>query len=177
MRITVLTLVITAFLAASTASGQTVQPKSLFSSGGQLMTDGATQVNANLGDVFTGVSFGGTTEVQHGFWTSPENQVIGVDGPKLTLVFYLSQAQPNPARTSTTIEFGLPVEEPVVTLNIYDVSGRLVRRLFNGKMNAGVFRQTWDLRNDAGTRMPAGLYFSRLTASSFRAVRKIVVIN
>ncbi|MBI4089925.1 MAG: T9SS type A sorting domain-containing protein [Candidatus Kerfeldbacteria bacterium] len=169
--------VLIALCIGSTAHSQVQQDKFLVSAGGQLMTDGTTTINANLGDVITGVSWTGTTEVQHGFWTSPENQVIGVDGPKLTLVFYLSQAQPNPAGSSTVIEFGLPIEEQDVTLNVYDVSGRLVRQLVNGNLNAGVFRQTWDLRTDAGVRVRSGLYFSRFTTRTFTAVRRVVVLD
>lgn len=176
MRFIVATMLIALYI-GSPALAQVQQDKSLVSTGGSLMTNGTTQLNANIGDVFTGVSWGGTTEVQHGFWTSPENQVIGVEGPQVTFVHFLAPAQPNPAQASTTIEFGLPVEEQAVTLNIYDVSGRLVRQLVSGNMHAGVFRQTWNLRTDASVRVRSGMYFSQLSTRTFTAVRKVVVLE
>lgn len=163
-------------LCASSVHAATVLDKSVISAGGSLMTNGTTQLSANLGDVIAGVSTTGTTEVQHGFWTTPENQVIGVEGPRVTFVFFLNQAQPSPSRHATTIEFGLPIESHVI-INIYDVSGRLVRQLVNGNMHAGVFRQTWDLRTNAGVRVRSGLYFFQLSTRTFTAARKVVVLK
>lgn len=168
--------VLVALCIGSTALAQVQQDKSLVSAGGSLMTGGTIQLNANLGDVIAGVSTTGTTEVQHGFWTSPENQVIGVEGPRVTFVFFLNQAQPSPSRHATTIEFGLPIESHVI-INIYDVSGRLVRQLVNGNMHAGVFRQTWNLRTDDGVRVRSGLYFFQLSTRTFTAARKVVVLK
>ncbi len=173
MRIIVILL---ALGVANAAAAQTAIPKSLFSSDGQLMTSGTTQINANFGDVFIGASAGGTTEVQHGFWTTPNGQIVGVDRPAVTFVTYLGMPSPNPAKGSVFIEFGLPMEERI-SLRIYDIHGRAIRELVNGNMNAGVFRQTWDLCSSDGTKVATGIYFYRLSTSSFRAVRKIVVID
>lgn len=111
------------------------------------------------------------------FFGDTPTPVIGVDGPRVTLVDFLAPARPNPASGSTVIEFGLPVEQDQVALRLYDVSGRVVRTLFDSQLHAGVFRQTWDLRNDAGSRVPAGMYFYRLSTGSFKAVRKLIVLE
>lgn len=170
-------LVLMMFPGIPSLVGATVeQPKSLFSSGGARLAGGIHEVNANLGDVFTGVSWDLTTEVQHGFWTTPKGQVVGVEGPRVTFIHFLAPAQPNPSRNITSIEYGLPAESEV-SLNVYDVSGRLVRQLVNGNLNAGVFRQSWNLRTDTGVRVRSGMYFFRLSTRTFTAVRKVVVLE
>ena len=159
------------------ALADTQQTKSLFSSGGQLMTDATTTLNANIGDIIIGPSSSGTTQVWSGFWTSLTSWPVGVSEPEnIPLTFYLHGSQPNPTRSSATIEFGLPRPERV-ELRIYDLSGRMVRQLVAGEHHAGVYRQAWDLRTDAGVRVPAGMYFSRFTSASFTALRKVVVLD
>ena len=46
---------------------------------------------------------------------------------------------------------------PVEVL-IYDLSGRLVRRLIDGKAISGRFRQAWNGRDGAGNIVPPGHY-------------------
>jgi len=51
-----------------------------------------------------------------------------------------------------------------VALNIYDAKGRLVRRLVNDITLGGKFTIQWDVRDDAGKKVAAGLYFAVLEA-------------
>lgn len=69
--------------------------------------------------------------------------------------------RPNPARGSMTLRFSLP-REAHVRLAIYDVSGRRVRGLVSGPQPAGEHALTWDMRDDDGRVVGAGLYFARL---------------
>lgn len=83
--------------------------------------------------------------------------------------FYLGQNFPNPFRTSTTIKFGLP-EEQVVQINVYNIAGRLMERLVNKRLPAGVHRVVWDAR-----RYSPGLYFYSIKAGKFNKTRKFTV--
>lgn len=47
-------------------------------------------------------------------------------------------------------------------LDVYDLSGRRVRNLARRTLPAGVTVVPWDGRDDAGARLPRGLYFARL---------------
>jgi len=85
--------------------------------------------------------------------------------------FMLSPAYPNPFNSKTIIRFDLPSAGPA-RLAMTDLSGRTVRELRTGRMNAG--RHTVVL--DAGA-LPTGLYFLRLTTPSGELVRSITLLR
>jgi subtilisin family serine protease len=84
-------------------------------------------------------------------------------------------ATPNPARPETAIRFALGGSGGPVTVAIYDVAGRLVRRLASGPLVPGVHALAWDGRNDAGNPVGAGLYVYRITAPGGAASRKLIL--
>lgn len=55
---------------------------------------------------------------------------------------------------------GWPVTSRV-TLEVFDVTGRRVRTLFNGPMITGEHVIEWNGRNDLGHILPFGIYFHR----------------
>ena len=88
----------------------------------------------------------------------------------------LRQNHPNPTRGGTTIEFVLAFAADV-TLDVFDVAGRRVRRLLNESIDEGEHEATWDLRNENGEEVAPGVYFYRLVAGGESATRKLVVIE
>ncbi|MFQ5499192.1 MAG: T9SS type A sorting domain-containing protein [Candidatus Zixiibacteriota bacterium] len=88
----------------------------------------------------------------------------------LPTTFELSQNYPNPFNPSTTIRFALP-QRSEWTLNIYNVLGQQVEH-FSRTSDAGYVEIEWQ----AG-RYASGLYFYRLTAGSFSATRKMVLLK
>jgi hypothetical protein len=60
---------------------------------------------------------------------------------------------------------------------IYDVSGRLVRRLAAGVIPAGQRSITWDGRNDAGKMATSGIYFCRVRSGSTELSAKILLVR
>ncbi len=81
---------------------------------------------------------------------------------------------PNPAVNATTLRFTLP-HAGAVKLAVYDAAGRHVRGLAAGAHPAGTRSVTWDLRDDAGHPVHAGLYFARLDTADGPIVRRIAV--
>jgi hypothetical protein len=61
-------------------------------------------------------------------------------------------------------------------LVLHDASGRLVRALIDREAAAGPGSATWDLRDDADTRVPAGVYFARLVFEGESRESKVVVL-
>lgn len=96
---------------------------------------------------------------------------VGVD-PSGTLQLALQPGAPNPFGASTTIRFALAHRTAGVSLSVFDVSGRLVRALRDGTLDAGVYESTWDGRDGAGNRVASGTYFIRLVAGDRTLVRK-----
>ncbi|MCH7514941.1 MAG: gliding motility-associated C-terminal domain-containing protein, partial [Bacteroidetes bacterium] len=52
-----------------------------------------------------------------------------------------------------------------VKATVYNAMGQQVRTLINRKMESGFHRISWEGVNDAGERMPEGMYFYRLSVS------------
>lgn len=81
---------------------------------------------------------------------------------------------PNPLVEETWIRFGLP-EAGLVELALYDVGGRLVRRLAGGLRPAGEHVVRWDRRDEAGRGVAQGVYLLRLAAQAGALERKVLV--
>jgi flagellar hook assembly protein FlgD len=60
---------------------------------------------------------------------------------------------------------------------VFDVAGRRVVTLADGRLDAGRHRVEWDGRAATGRRLGSGVYFYRLEAAGLSAVRKVVVLD
>ncbi len=92
--------------------------------------------------------------------------------------FMLGFNYPNPFRASTRIRFALPVET-AVSLNIYSLQGRLVRRLVepDRKLPADDHTVLWDGRNENGGRCAAGPYVYRMNTGKFVKSRVMLLVR
>ncbi len=86
--------------------------------------------------------------------------------------FALRGNYPNPVRASTTIEFAI-AEQAEVTLEVYDVLGRKVATLVDGKaMTPATYRVQWQANG-----LPSGTYVYRIEAGSFTASKQMVLVK
>ena len=88
----------------------------------------------------------------------------------------LAQSVPNPATNDATIRFALPVSGRV-EMTLFDLAGRRVRRLVDATLPAGSHSVIWDRRDDAGARVPPGVYAYALHTGTRRLVRRMVVVQ
>jgi hypothetical protein len=80
-------------------------------------------------------------------------------------------AYPNPFNPSTTI--GFYVQNPAqIEIAVYDVQGRLVKQLTNGRFTRGKHEIMFEA--DA---LPSGAYFAQLKTSNSQFTRKLVLIK
>jgi hypothetical protein len=91
--------------------------------------------------------------------------------------FKLQQNVPNPFNPSTKISFEVPAGGGKVNLQIFDVTGRLVRTLVDGFESAGTRTVTWNGRTDQGQPAASGIYYYRLTGPSFTEQKKMVLLK
>jgi flagellar hook assembly protein FlgD len=84
---------------------------------------------------------------------------------------------PNPFNPSTTIRYDVPAGGGVVSLRIYDVSGRLVRKLVDGRQTAGQKQVIWSGTDDRGRSVTSGVYFYRLEAPGYKKTLKMILIQ
>lgn len=83
---------------------------------------------------------------------------------------------PNPFNPSTQIYFHLP-SEGVVTVQVYDVNGRIVRELSRGFRKAGDHSVTWDGHNELGRTVASGMYFTHVRFGEERKVAKMMLVR
>ena len=85
--------------------------------------------------------------------------------------FELFQNYPNPFNPLTTISFSLR-ESSYVTLNVYEVSGKLVSNLVNSNLTPGKYRYNFD-----ASRLSSGVYFYRLIAGDFVSTKRGLLLK
>ena len=102
----------------------------------------------------------------HGMAPLGEDEPIVADTEimQMPTEYAIHNNYPNPFNPITTIRYELP-EPSHVTLIIYDMMGREVRRLVNDVVQSGYHTATWDCRNNAGAVVSSGMYLYRFTAT------------
>lgn len=98
------------------------------------------------------------------------------DGERPARPALLGAPTPNPARDGTTFELSLPAPGRV-EVALFDVQGRLVRRLVDDLQSAGPRTLRWDGRNDAGQAVGAGIYFVKLRSPFGEESRRVTVVR
>ncbi len=85
-------------------------------------------------------------------------------------------AHPNPFNPSTQITIDLKVRS-VVTAQIFDVTGRRVRNLWEGPLGAGVSAIEWDGRDGRGQRVASGVYLLRVNTGGNVRTLKLTLLK
>ena len=83
---------------------------------------------------------------------------------------------PNPFNPSTRIFFDV-AHAGRVTLSIFDVAGRRVAVLFDGRLEPGRFETEWNGTGLSGETVASGVYFCRLQAGSAVETRKMILLR
>lgn len=107
-------------------------------------------------------------QFQNPEWIEDENQV--------PLNIILHPNYPNPFNSSTIIPITL-FREAEVEVEIFDLTGRKIRSLVNGKMAAGTQRIVWEGDNDAGKPVASGMYFYRIRSGKVIRTGKMVLVK
>jgi len=106
------------------------------------------------------------------------NPASGVDTPQeMPAAYALHQNIPNPFNPSTVIRYDVPIGGERVTLQVFDVRGRLVATLVDAYETAGQKSVVWDGRNQTGGAVATGIYFYRMTAGNFIQTRKMILMK
>ena len=85
--------------------------------------------------------------------------------------FTLEQNYPNPFNPATVIRYSLPVTSRL-TLKVYNLLGQEVATLVNEEMKPGSYAVTWSANG-----MPSGMYFYRMSTTTFSQARKLLLLR
>ena len=84
---------------------------------------------------------------------------------------------PNPTYAGASVLYRIP-QATSVDVNIYDVTGQLVRRIASGAFPGGARMVKWDGRDESGKQVSAGIYLVRLVAGSgAHQTKRLVLIR
>jgi len=83
---------------------------------------------------------------------------------------------PSPAASVVSIPVDL-AGAAVVSMQVYDITGRLVTTVNQGELPAGNHTITWNLAGPSGSPVPNGAYRVRITAGDFTATTGLMVIR
>jgi len=100
-----------------------------------------------------------------------ETSVTAIDDPAIPSNYMLEQNYPNPFNPVTTFRYTLP-EAQNISITIYDITGRQVETLLNGYQQAGSYMLKWN-----ASHYSTGIYFYRLSAGSFTATNKMILMK
>jgi hypothetical protein len=83
--------------------------------------------------------------------------------PKVPTDFVMLQNYPNPFNSTTLIKFSVPtgMSNNPVELTIYDIQGKIVKKLINEKLQSGNYVTRWEGFNDNKIKVTSGVYFCR----------------
>lgn len=106
-----------------------------------------------------------------GVWRRPLSEVISVKqiNTKVPEKMYLYQNYPNPFNPSTNIKFQVK-DNSVITIKVYDILGKEIMELVNGKYASGVYEVHFD-----GSILSSGTYFYKMQVGDFVQVRKMIL--
>jgi hypothetical protein len=99
--------------------------------------------------------------------------ISGLQNNKMSIAT-LFECYPNPASDHATIRFQLQKPKQS-TVQIYDLSGRVVKSFGSEYRTSGTHELTWDLNNKLGSRVSGGTYLCTLQAGKQSRSIKLVV--
>jgi len=112
-----------------------------------------------------------------GNWSPISNVVyyaIGTTAVRIPLTLWLSAPWPNPSSASTHWSYELPGPGPVEII-AFDLAGRRIRSIERGWKEAGQGEAVWDLRDDDGRGVAAGIYLIRTTLGGRTSLSRVSV--
>lgn len=99
------------------------------------------------------------------------------DDASVPFAYSLNQNYPNPFNPTTTITYSL-AEASEITLAVYNVLGQKVKTLVSGTYaTAGTHVSRWNGLDEAGHKVASGVYFYKLEAGDYSAVKKMILMK
>jgi len=165
-------------LLVTTSLGKTYRCDwSVVSMGGGEMASGDYRCAATVGQSAAGFMASPDFWALVGFWV-PQERVGIQEGNKgsgdRVMQTRLYSPFPTPFSRSVAIRYSLAKEGPV-SLEVHDLTGRVVRTLCASSMKRGVYRTAWDGNDSRGRAVACGVYFLEFTAGEYRATSKLVI--
>mgnify|MGYP003827111481 CR=1 FL=1 len=88
----------------------------------------------------------------------------------------ISQNYPNPFNPETQISFYVPAPG-VVAIQVFDISGQLIKELHSGWTEAGIHNLRWDGRDSRNISVAGGVYIYKLQMNETILAKKMIILK
>ncbi len=89
---------------------------------------------------------------------------------------FIGKPYPEPFSTKTNFSISLPYSA-IVDITVFDVSGRMVKTIYSGKLSQGRRIFSWNGRDNRGNSTASSIYFIRIKTNKICKVQKVVAIR
>jgi len=145
---------------------------------------GTWTLSGTAGQHDAGLLSAGTYTLLGGFWGGGPLLVTGVETPDPSnpatnpapSVARVLAIAPNPTGGDARFGFELP-EARRVDIQIYNVSGALVRTITSRVWPAGRHEIVWNARDAGGSTVAVGLYFARVRLGALERTQKLLIVR
>jgi len=112
------------------------------------------------------------------YWKDSTQLIVtGIESEEILPTEYaLFQNFPNPFNPNTMISWQSPVGS-WQTIKVFDVLGNEIAKLVDEYKPAGSYEVEFDARSYGGSRLASGIYFYKLQAGEYKAVKKMLLIK
>ncbi len=90
--------------------------------------------------------------------------------------FILRHISHNPSRNRAVLEYQLPVAQKV-SMNVYDVTGKLIKKLIDAEEQAGTHQVVWNGSDGQGNHVASGIYFVKFETERYHSTQKLLLIH
>lgn len=179
-------LVLPLAFGAAAAGPLTVSRWTVDTGGAGFTRTGTWTLAGTVGQHDAGRAAAGSYVVSGGFWGPGPMAVSSVDVPvpdptdpapgSMPAVARILPVTPNPTSGASAFRFELPAAARV-RVQVFNVTGALVRTLTDRTWTAGRHQLSWDGRGDAGVSAAAGLYFARVRLGALERTQKLLIVR
>lgn len=101
---------------------------------------------------------------------------VEVDKNRIPEKTYLYQNFPNPFNPITTLKFKIQQKQHV-RLEIFDINGKLIRKLIDNELYKGSHEVLWDGKDKKGKQVSSGIYFYKLRSGRNYLTKKMTLLR
>ena len=115
--------------------------------------------------------YDGTMQIKNSLLSDWSGNGISASLNIIPDTYILESAYPNPFNPTTTLRFAIPVDSEV-SISVYNLQGREVVSLVNGKMEAGYHTAVWNADVHS-----SGVYFVKMVAGEYVDTQKLMLVK
>jgi hypothetical protein len=90
--------------------------------------------------------------------------------------FNLYQNYPNPFNSNTKIKLDIK-NKSNIELDIYDLSGKIIKQVFRGSKEVGTYIFSWNSKNSMSVKVTSGVYILKLKVENSQIIKKMVLLK